>query len=958
MIEHDQEEEQLRAVKGNGAPKLSRNGSRTAPQVSTVVSPMDGELPRRQQLGVQFYRKAREIRRDPTIRLCRELAMAPLLMAEWEYETSPYAPEGSQQLVEEVMKDLRLPLLRSTLCGMTDYGWQPYEIIADQRADGANGIKLKPLLQDVTNILVNADDGAFWGLRQDPSVGFNQLSYVYLLEQYQECFVMSQDVEGTDWYGEPTLKSLEKVYDEGEIINRSARKYDAKVAGTHWVVYYPLGTSTMGGVELDNGEIAKRLLQQAESVGGIVVPRSVVNSLDTLNAAMAQSEASQWKIELLSDKGSGQTAFIERLKYLDALKARAFGFPERAILEGQFGTKAEAEAHADIAVSNLEVRHAMICQQYNFKLVNVLLEWNYGPEARGTVRIKPSPLADDKRAFLEKLYLQLLANPQAFVTEMSAVDMAQLRDRLGLPELEYDSLAAMPYDVGQDPAVPPLVGYEDPAVAPLDYGMSLRDDVDESAYEAEKPTEAQREAGNYKKGHVRIHGLDVCIETPRGARRKPEWPKLPAHYGYIRRTEGRDGDQVDVFVGKHPKSERVFVIDQGDEDKVMLGFKSRRKAVKAYHAAYDDGRKPDGVKEMSVKKFREWLDAEFALAWDESKHPREEAGDSRGGEFTSKIVTNKTLKYGLRDLPDAIHFEGKLYRGQSADEQFGTIFAGQSWTTEKMVAEMFDENVVTSGKKSLKLFNARYSTNLDEGALRNKGYDGYILDITNDMGDDWNGPAHEIRLLSDVAALAFDESQHARAPAGDSRGGEFVEKGGVEVKKNEHTAGAHGVYFRGKKIGRVFKAGDRYVSDSGAGKQKTHKKYEEAVRYLADAHVPPDTVVPWKLAYDPNQPRDPGGEGGGQWVKTGADISALDAKTKIKLVRSAKEVVLDSGTVVSGIKEMKKDKMSQEAEDVFAKRGAATVVRKGDFKGTATSKSGEKMYGYQFNARNVVEITK
>lgn len=605
----------------NGPQVVGVDGSKTPPQVGVWVSPMDGELPRPSTIGNDFYKKAREIRRDPTIRMVRELAMAPLLMAEWEYEAADDAPEGAKELVEKIMREMRLPLLRTSLCGMTDYGWQPFEVIAEQREDGTSAPRIKPLLQDITSILVNAADGSFFGLRQTPTVG-QRIGWIYLLDQ--ECFVVSQDVEGTNWYGEPTLRSLEKTYDEAEVVNKSARKYDAKIAGTHWVIYFPLGTSDYGGVNKDNGEIAKDLLAKAEAVGGIAVPRSVINALDSMNAAMAQSEASQWKIELLSDSGKGQQPFTDRLKYLDVLKVRAFGFPERAILEGQFGTKAEAETHADVAVSNLEVRHALLCLQYNTKVVNLILGWNYGPSAKGSVTIKPSPLADDTKGFFRQLYLALIANPQGFMTEISALDLQQLRDRVGLPEHPMMQQGyADPWASGMtDPVTGQLLlapeqgtyGTTESAPAlPLPQTFSLTGDLDKAASKVRKPTEGQRDAGNYRKGHVRMHGMEVAIETPKGKRRKPEWPKLPAHYGYIKRTNGHDGDHVDCFIGKHPDAELVFVIDQPnrsgkfDEHKVMLGFKNKGKAVQAYLDAYDDNRKPGPVTAMTMEQFRAWL---------------------------------------------------------------------------------------------------------------------------------------------------------------------------------------------------------------------------------------------------------------------------------------------------------------------------------------------------------------
>lgn len=146
--------------------------------------------------------------------------------------------------------------------------------------------------------------------------------------------------------------------------------------------------------------------------------------------------------------------------------------------------------------------------------------------------------------------------------------------------------------------------------------------IDAAASEANtNPTEAQKEAGNYKKGSINLHGLDIAIENPRGSERSgidpdgKEWRHtMSDHYGYIRRTNGADGDQVDVFIGKNPESDRVFIVDQinqgtgsFDEHKIMLGFSTQEEAIKAYKANYDRGWKVGPVQEMDVSGLKEWL---------------------------------------------------------------------------------------------------------------------------------------------------------------------------------------------------------------------------------------------------------------------------------------------------------------------------------------------------------------
>ena len=112
-----------------------------------------------------------------------------------------------------------------------------------------------------------------------------------------------------------------------------------------------------------------------------------------------------------------------------------------------------------------------------------------------------------------------------------------------------------------------------------------------------EPTEAQKAAGNYRKGDpLYVHGMKIVIENPEGSTRSgksadgTEWSNtMGAHYGDIKRTEGADGDGVDVFVGKKLDAPNAYVIDQidqktgeFDEHKVMLGFDSLEAARKGY----------------------------------------------------------------------------------------------------------------------------------------------------------------------------------------------------------------------------------------------------------------------------------------------------------------------------------------------------------------------------------------
>lgn len=136
-----------------------------------------------------------------------------------------------------------------------------------------------------------------------------------------------------------------------------------------------------------------------------------------------------------------------------------------------------------------------------------------------------------------------------------------------------------------------------------------------------EPTQAQREAGNFRMGHVHLHGLDITIETAAGQIRSKvgkdgkKWSrKMHAHYGYLRGSHGADGDHCDVFVGPHPQSQLVFIVDQlkkdgtFDEHKIMLGCINAAEAKELYLKHYPkDWTGFGGMKPKVMSAFKKWV---------------------------------------------------------------------------------------------------------------------------------------------------------------------------------------------------------------------------------------------------------------------------------------------------------------------------------------------------------------
>lgn len=142
------------------------------------------------------------------------------------------------------------------------------------------------------------------------------------------------------------------------------------------------------------------------------------------------------------------------------------------------------------------------------------------------------------------------------------------------------------------------------------------------------PSEAQKKAGNYKKGHLSFGGYDFTVETPKGTTRsgkdeqgKPWSVTMHDTYGYILGKIGVDGDHIDMFINDAADLDsfdgNVYVVDQVnpetgefDEHKVMFGYPSEESATEAYLANYSKGWKGLGkVTAVPKATFDKWLES-------------------------------------------------------------------------------------------------------------------------------------------------------------------------------------------------------------------------------------------------------------------------------------------------------------------------------------------------------------
>ena len=170
----------------------------------------------------------------------------------------------------------------------------------------------------------------------------------------------------------------------------------------------------------------------------------------------------------------------------------------------------------------------------------------------------------------------------------------------------------------------------------------------------EEPTNAQKEAGNYKKGHIDFQGLDIRVENPTGTLRsgispsgQPWEASMEADYGYIAGTEGKDGEDIDVFVGPDKDAQSAYIItimkppsfENVDEQKVMLGYNTGAEAKRAFLRHYDSPRFFGNMTAMTMTDFK--------------KKVKESDGKLLKSSLFWETLVKAHLKQGEHDSPPA-----------------------------------------------------------------------------------------------------------------------------------------------------------------------------------------------------------------------------------------------------------------------------------------------------------------
>jgi hypothetical protein len=413
---------------------------------------MPGVLPGYAKPAPGTYTTYRIMAAHPTLVLAGAVVIATVLSTEWAYEETKKAPANAKDEIQGAIEKLRVQLLLDCLRALP-MGWSGFERIYEVRGGLMLPKRLKYLIPELTGVQVD-DRGNFAGLKQ----GDVELPA-------ENAFIFSSDREGDNYYGRSRMENCRRAWSNWLMDDDNLGRLGSKASSILPIVKYPPGSGQDAeGKPLTNYANAVLIGQGMQSGRPVVMANLAGMELEELKMVPEMAKASLWDIDTIDmgNPGSAQEALLKVLQYRDALLVRGWCFPERGILEAQRGGlgQGDSKQHGDFGVAMCGQLLSNIVRDVNRNIIDDVLVYNWGEEARGTVYAQAAPQDDDKLEFFRQLLIAIASNPAALPQIMANLKGDAFYDTLSLPKVK-ESFTFEPIPV-------PPVGGTPPKEKPVD----------------------------------------------------------------------------------------------------------------------------------------------------------------------------------------------------------------------------------------------------------------------------------------------------------------------------------------------------------------------------------------------------------------------------------------------------------------------------------------------------------
>jgi len=371
------------------------------------------------------YATYRMMRANPTLAIARIAATAPIRSANIVIESEAGITKSQKAMIEKEHNRLWPAFIRDAVRAV-EFGWQSWEKV--WHVNDAGEIvprKLKALTPDKTKIDTD-DNGGFAGLSQD-KVSLSPA----------ESLAFAHDQEPGSYYGRSRYENVrEYAWQPWRNLADKLEKYVSKVAGIVPMIEYPPGEAIDGsGATRNTFDIAKAMLRDLGRGDGVAMPNTLAQWAEDL-ARQGQSieQLRAWRISFLETRGAHIADMVAGMRHYESLMLRGWFVPERSATEGQYGTKAEAATHADLALSVVDLLLDDILSAWNAYLIDQIVTYNIGSDKVGQIKAVSSGLTDEQKAFFRLLVEKVFTNSANVDLFATMLDVENIIDAAGVPK--------------------------------------------------------------------------------------------------------------------------------------------------------------------------------------------------------------------------------------------------------------------------------------------------------------------------------------------------------------------------------------------------------------------------------------------------------------------------------------------------------------------------------------------
>lgn len=370
-----------------------------------------------------------KLRDYPTVQYCTDILTVIGDSSKWTVEADENVPWEAIHLVERFIDSCKTDVWRTGINGWITHGYcayeKIYEVFENDKGESRVGLRrVKELLPQ--NILINMDaEKGFLGITVEAPIRVDLTP--------AKCLILTHNKQGDDLRGRPMLRAVKLGATSAQVAMEGMLRYEEKLAkGPKYKITYPWGKEMdSSGNMVDNADTAKQFVHDIENSCFALLPRRK-------NISMNQTAATQsdYDVEMFPQDATTSN-FINDMQYLDKLIVRAFGIPERAVLEGLFGTKADASNGTDFLTLRIEYLVRMMVDQLNKYVVNPLMMFNFDGLA-DKVRIVPGTI--DKRDVerITSLLQNVIATPYGQSVVLPSLDFSSMMDAVDWNRLQQN----------------------------------------------------------------------------------------------------------------------------------------------------------------------------------------------------------------------------------------------------------------------------------------------------------------------------------------------------------------------------------------------------------------------------------------------------------------------------------------------------------------------------------------